>query len=165
MPFDIGIAFRYCDDLQILKQSASIALEPNITLHFYRLCNSEIHPHVARCSDAIACYYRAMVSCSAGLPSRPNPTIPNVPLAKYLTSATGRCLFPHLHLWRGGQGVRSNARRSGRQFPHLHLWRGGQGGVRSNARNAGVFPPRHLWRGGGRLRYPCFGKHRQLILE
>ena len=61
------------------------------------------------------------------------------PLAKILTSATGRCLFPHLHLWRGGQGVRSNARRSGRQFPHLHLWRGGQG-VRSNARNAGVFP-------------------------
>lgn len=47
-PFDIGIASRYCDDLQILKQSASIALEPHITLHFYRLCNSEIHPHVAR---------------------------------------------------------------------------------------------------------------------
>ncbi len=48
------------------------------------------------------------------------------PLAIILTSATGRCLFPHLHLWRGGQGVRSNARRSGR------------------------LPPRHLWRGGGR---------------
>ena len=71
------------------------------------------------------------------------------PLAIILTSATGRCLFPHLHLWRGGQGVRSNARRSGRQFPHLHLWRGGQG-VRSNARRSGRLPPRHLWRGGGR---------------
>ena len=50
-----------------------------------------------------------------------------------LTSAAGRCQFPRskphiclwqmsippLHLWRGGQGVRS--------IPPLHLWRGGQG--------------------------------------
>ena len=103
---------------------------------------------------------------------RADPTIPNVPLAKYITPATRasspspntlrpqRGRLPPRHLWRGG------GRQAGGEvtfplaiiltsatgrclFPHLHLWRGGQG-VRSNARRSGRLPPRHLWRGGGR---------------
>ena len=130
---------------------------------------------------------------------RADPTIPNVPLAKYLTSAVGRCPSPSPNTLRPQHGRlppspnishlpladvhpprQIHYARNAGVFPLAKyitpatrasspLAKYITPATRASspprqihyARNAGVFPPRHLWR----VRYPCFGKHRQLILE